>query len=498
MVQLTAERELADEWLSFRDLTCAGRSIEALPLADRVIAESDDIRRTAQALIERAAALYNLGLTTALTSLVDEISDVLRRADDPRLIGVFHSVAGAVAFERGSPALALMHLATAERSLRRMTEHSLAAVDAWHDLSAIYAQLGYFTEALATARHCRLLCAETGLPRAYGTAMISYVGAAVHLDQRGDTTACVNDLTALVAYCRPIVGDLAVMQRVLLRYGVKRLAALGQPTDLDIDRDDGIDPILADVNTLAEVCDAIAAREPDKAIALLDDIPQAIDAIGLAEPVRLRSIALSQRGEHAAALAVERDVLRVVTAEEEQLRSLLASGMSARLDQDRLRRIAAHYACQATTDPLTGLPNRRRTERFTASLARRHVDAVVGVLDLDGFKAVNDTHGHACGDVVLQRVAGVLARTVRHGDFAARHGGDEFVVVLPRTTMAEAVDIGERIRAAVAAEDWATVIPGTPVGISVGWADLAGDARSAFQIADDALYQDKGSHSALP
>ncbi|WP_155372807.1 GGDEF domain-containing protein [Catellatospora vulcania] len=336
---MAKERDLAAEWVTFRDLNCAGRSAGTLRLADRVIAESDDTGRTAR--------------------------------------------------------------------------------------------------------------------------MITYVGAAVHLDQRGDTPGCVNDLTALAAYTRPITDDLTVSQRVLLRYAVKRLAALGHHLDLDLPHDDGIDPILADVNTLADVCDAIADQQPDKAIAQLDDIPEAIDAVGLAEPVRLRSIALSQRGDHAAALAVERDVLRVVTAEEEQLRSLLASGMSARLDQDRLRRIAAHFACQATTDPLTGLPNRRKMERFTETLARRRTAAAVGVLDLDGFKSVNDTHGHDTGDVVLQRFAGVLARTVRHGDFVARHGGDEFVAVLPRTTMAEAAEIGERIRAAVAAEDWSTVAPGT-------------------------------------
>src|SRR5205809_6698217 len=96
--------------------------------------------------------------------------------------------------------------------------------------------------------------------------------------------------------------------------------------------------------------------------------------------------------------------------------------------------------------------------------------AVIGVCDLDGFKAVNTVHGHLAGDAVLQRVAGVLARVMRKGDFVARYGGDEFVVVLPGASQLEARDIAHRIVRAVQNEDWSALGPGSPVGLPVAWA----------------------------
>ena len=97
---------------------------------------------------------------------------------------------------------------------------------------------------------------------------------------------------------------------------------------------------------------------------------------------------------------------------------------------------------------------------------------MIGVCDLDGFKAVNTMHGHHSGDLVLQRVAGVINRVMRRGDFVARYGGDEFVVVLPGAGMAEAGRGGRRIEAGGPAEDWESLVPGTPVGVSVGFAEV--------------------------
>ena len=105
---------------------------------------------------------------------------------------------------------------------------------------------------------------------------------------------------------------------------------------------------------------------------------------------------------------------------------------------------------RAQVDELTGLLNRwalkrvamreiQRCRRLSSSLA-------VVMLDLDGLKAVNDTKGHSCGDVVLQAVAGVLQETVRGHDSVARMGGDEFCVLLPETSLAEAMTVAERLR----------------------------------------------------
>src|SRR5699024_4700246 len=139
------------------------------------------------------------------------------------------------------------------------------------------------------------------------------------------------------------------------------------------------------------------------------------------------------------------------------------------------------------------LPNRRHCERWVADLGELHVPSVVGMLDLDDFSSVNNVHGHLGGDLVLQRVAATLARMLRDDDFVARYGGDEFVVVLPRIDLDAAHEIGSRLAAAVAGEDWEAIVPGTPVSITIGWAtlDLATGLTSALDRADREMLRAK-------
>ena len=123
----------------------------------------------------------------------------------------------------------------------------------------------------------------------------------------------------------------------------------------------------------------------------------------------------------------------------------------------------------APTDPLTGLPNRRHLERYLAALTGRGDRAMVGTVDLDGLSQVNAAHGRLAGDLVLQRVGGVVARILRRGDFVARAGGDEFVVVLTGASGAQAAEVARRITEAVAAEEWEALVPGTRISVTVTW-----------------------------
>ena len=151
---------------------------------------------------------------------------------------------------------------------------------------------------------------------------------------------------------------------------------------------------------------------------------------------------------------------------------------------------------RASTDALTGLPNRRYFDEFCALLARRRrADDAVGILmvDIDRFKILNDTYGHAIGDEVLRAVAGALASAVREDDVPARYGGEEFAVLLRNPSLDVAVEVGERVREAVAALDLSPHgVPGTSVSVGVSVAQLPDQAIADIIVAaDQALYEAK-------
>jgi diguanylate cyclase (GGDEF)-like protein len=152
----------------------------------------------------------------------------------------------------------------------------------------------------------------------------------------------------------------------------------------------------------------------------------------------------------------------------------------------------------ATTDALTGLPNRRQLmaalEMETSRARRTGRPLAIALLDVDRFKSVNDTHGHAAGDEVLRVVARELRRVTRGGDLLGRYGGEEFAIWMPETELAEACGACERLRAAIARR---TIhFPDGTVGrvtVSAGVALLAGGEETARFIAraDAALYEAK-------
>ncbi len=154
----------------------------------------------------------------------------------------------------------------------------------------------------------------------------------------------------------------------------------------------------------------------------------------------------------------------------------------------------------AITDALTGLHNRRYMESHLATLVEqahaRGKPLTVLVLDIDFFKAVNDTHGHDAGDDVLREFAVRLKKSIRGIDLACRLGGEEFVVVMPDTDMAVATMVAERLRRRIAADPF-PIARGerkVEVTISIGLAALTGaddGAASVLKRADLALYRAK-------
>ena len=152
----------------------------------------------------------------------------------------------------------------------------------------------------------------------------------------------------------------------------------------------------------------------------------------------------------------------------------------------------------AMTDELTRLPNRRHLlavahERM-ADARRSQRPISILALDVDHFKRINDTFGHDVGDTVLRRVAQTCRAALRHDDSIGRTGGEEFVVVLPHADAERAMEIAERLRAAVEGLDWADVDPALRVTVSVGVAERAqgdDDFAALSRRADDSLYRAK-------
>jgi len=148
----------------------------------------------------------------------------------------------------------------------------------------------------------------------------------------------------------------------------------------------------------------------------------------------------------------------------------------------------------ASTDPLTGIANRRRLlERMTEEVSRAHrfqhsLSALL--LDIDFFKSINDTYGHAVGDKVIQTVCGVFATAIRDVDTLGRLGGEEFVIILPETSLKTAEEVGERLRQLVS-EAEVTNGKGEPIrfAVSIGVVQLREDEDSGALIdrADNAM-----------
>jgi diguanylate cyclase (GGDEF)-like protein len=159
-------------------------------------------------------------------------------------------------------------------------------------------------------------------------------------------------------------------------------------------------------------------------------------------------------------------------------------------DEQRARALAAAERL-LNVDPLTGLLNRRGVEARIAQLLAAGVPFSLAMADLDGFKLLNDTHGHAVGDRALRLFAHTLAASVRPGDEAARFGGEEFVVLLPNADADAATAVLERVRGALRRALADADVP--PFTSSFGVADRCCNATAdeILEHADRALYAAK-------
>jgi diguanylate cyclase len=190
------------------------------------------------------------------------------------------------------------------------------------------------------------------------------------------------------------------------------------------------------------------------------------------------------------------DVIGDIMRANQNLQSQLATA-ETRLEEQAVE-IEAHIS-RSLTDPLTGLPNRREfnerlEERMSAWNRRKEVFSLL-MLDVDYFKKLNDEHGHLAGDQVLAAIGRTLRGAVRREDAVARYGGEEFAILLPNTTLEQALVVAEKVRDTVARLAVPHEQQNIAVTISGGLAVIeSGDtAESLIRRADGALYAAKAA-----
>jgi len=258
----------------------------------------------------------------------------------------------------------------------------------------------------------------------------------------------------------------------------------------------------------SRAAEALAAKDAPR-LAILDWMMPGMDGIEVLREVRAAGrqsyvyvILLTARGRRedvVAGLEEGADDYVVKPFNANELEARLRAGRRIVELHAELTEARDGLRYQATHDPLTGLWNRGEgtatLERELERMRREGHSLAVAMIDLDHFKSINDTHGHAVGDSVLKEAAARMRGSVRPYDVVCRYGGEEFFVILPNNTRDQAMSLAERIRLrlreAPAETEAGDVFVTASIGVAIGGAGDEIDIDGLFAAADAALYRAK-------
>jgi diguanylate cyclase (GGDEF)-like protein len=299
-----------------------------------------------------------------------------------------------------------------------------------------------------------------------------------------------------VAHVEELGREHARLDRAIRRIGEAFASKLDRAALLDLMVQTAVEALDADHGRVGDIAwsGRPSLRAPVDVLSAAESAARTRGALGSVRAGRHSAIAYPLGGGDRTLAVARRG--RPFSAEERALLGYLAQQTAVAMEN-----LALHDALreQATRDELTGLSNHRRFQQAlaheTAVANRTGAPLALAIVDLDDFKAVNDTHGHLQGDAVLKAVGGVLRNLARASDEPARYGGEELAVILPSTDLDGAFTVAEAIRAAV--EKLEIRLPGggsLGVTVSAGVSALEGgviDPASLIDAADVALYDAK-------
>lgn len=372
-----------------------------------------------------------------------------------------------------------------------------------HNMAVTYARCGFVEPALELFdRALRLANNDTDRQFAYASMSATYHDAALReLDPLEQHRLLHDGLYAATAALDPEGATEAMAVGEALAHRAMMLAEIGHFHDAINDarraKEIATEHGMRGESALAIAAEAIAtwglSRDPAVRI-LIDDAIDAADGLELQQYMgpllELEVEVLWTLGLHVEARAALEQQLRA--AQKRINDACLIRWEHVRVSADHLE-----VASTSESDALTGLPNRQHLAHVLPEAVLHHSPVCVGVIDLDGFKRINDDHGYLLGDTVLQEVATVLERVLRRGDTVVRLGGDEFVMLLRNTSPNDARIVFDRVRHLIGARSWHGIPADIRLTASVGLtiASDNADTEALLAAAHAALHEAKTSGS---